>query len=441
MRLLVVSNFYTPMVSPRAFRWAAIAEYWAAQGHVVDVVCAWMSARPLHETLNGVHLHRVGKSLVQVLRGWVRQPGVEGSHGRQLEASSAGGGKRRLTAFMKWVHNRTWKRVYWPDDACLWYFPAMIEGKRLLTSHDYNGLVTVSIPFTSHLVGLRLKREFPSIPWIVDIGDPFSFSDAAPQNNHRIYRWLNHYAEEIVLATADAVTVTTDRTLERYAILFPKSASKLHTVPPLVSITGSELGNDEVSSALSSDAGKVRLMFIGSLNKNVRNPDFLLQLFARVLETPLADRVELHFVGEIHDCGDSFRAYRALLGEKIFLHGVVSHETAIQAMHEADILVNIGNRTAHQLPSKVVEYASTGKPILSLMSRPDDSSARLLESYPAALFVTEDEASLDGESFARLLRFIERPPSIEPGFFTSWLSAFQPPSIASSYEKLLNRAP
>ncbi len=435
MRLLIVSNFYTPMVSPRAFRWATIAEHWVGQGHDVDVVCAWISARPRHEILNGVHLHRVGKSMVQALREWVRQPSTGvGRDGRMPGTSYVMERKRRLAAFTKWVHDHTWKRIYWPDYACLWYFPALIKGKQLLASRRHDGLVTVSIPFTSHLVGLRLKRALPSIRWVVDIGDPFSFSDAAPQNNQKLYQRLNYYAERIVFGAADAVTVTTGQTLQRYATVFPESAEKTRVVPPLVSIVESEPGED----AVFSGAGKLRLMFMGTLYKHIRNPDFLLQLFARVLQTSLADRVELHFFGNIHDCEESFGAYRSLLGEKIFLHGVVSHETAIRAMHQADILVNIGNRTAHQVPSKVVEYACVGKPILSLMSRPDDASARLLESYPAALCVMADQASLHGEPFARLLRFIERPPSIEDRSFTSELSAFQPPSIASSYERLLN---
>ena len=56
-------------------------------------------------------------------------------------------------------------------------------------------------------------------------------------------------------------------------------------------------------------------------------------------------------------------------------------------MAEADVLVNIGNRTSYQLPSKVVEYAAFGKPILNFLASPDDSSAVFLSKYPFLLNV------------------------------------------------------
>ena len=54
--------------------------------------------------------------------------------------------------------------------------------------------------------------------------------------------------------------------------------------------------------------------------------------------------------------------------------GRVSHTVAIQYMSEADFLLNIGNSISSMVPSKIFEYISTGKPIISIYSNINDSS-------------------------------------------------------------------
>ena len=68
MRILIVIYSYTPALSPRTFRWSAIAECWAKQGHHVDVVCAWKPGLLESEILNGVHVYRTGGKITESLR-------------------------------------------------------------------------------------------------------------------------------------------------------------------------------------------------------------------------------------------------------------------------------------------------------------------------------------------------------------------------------------
>ena len=73
---------------------------------------------------------------------------------------------------------------------------------------------------------------------------------------------------------------------------------------------------------------------------------------------------------------------RPSLTNRVFSHPRTSHKTAVQAMFEADILVNIGNSTSYQLPSKIIEYMATGKPILNLTTIKNDTSSKKLHNYP-----------------------------------------------------------
>jgi hypothetical protein len=50
-------------------------------------------------------------------------------------------------------------------------------------------------------------------------------------------------------------------------------------------------------------------------------------------------------------------------------------------MKDVDVLVNIGNDSAAQLASKVIEYLALGKPVLNLVSIDRDASVAELADY------------------------------------------------------------
>lgn len=430
MRLLIVSNIYHPSLSPRAFRWTTLAEHWASRGHEVDVVCGWKPGLSEDEEVNGVRIRRVGRGITEALRARLL-----GGTGGSAESSAGAIAPRRsgLRAVAKWVHDHTWKKLYWPDYACLWCFPATRACARLLSGRHYDAMISVSDPFTSQIVGMRLKRRMPSLRWIADIGDPFCYRDRTQTNNHRLYSGLNYAVERRIFRLADAISVTTGLTAARYRELFPESAGKVRVIPPLVSLP---VESDVPHQPLFASDGKIRLVFLGTLYKEIRNPRYLLRLFSRLLQADIGSRLELHMFGDIHDCGECFDECGSLMGDKIVLHGLVGREIAGHALREADVLVNIGNDTTYQLPSKVVEYASTGSRVLNLVKSAEDSSVEFFESYPAALTLVEGDHA-PGQ-FDELLGFVRDPrPRVEGQELERLLSGFAVEQIADGYIQLL----
>jgi hypothetical protein len=434
VKILIITFHYFPSVNPRSFRWTALAEHWSKAGHHVDIVCSRPSDLDTVETINGVHVHRVGGSIVERTKK-LMNPSRGRSAGRS-EAdpvpSNPTKGKSLPLEVAKKVHDCTWKRVYWPDYACLWYFPALKQATSLLEKRRYDAMISVSLPFTGHIVGLRAHKIQPEARWVVDAGDPFCYLEDTPTNNHFLYRKLNYSIERIIFRESHAIAVTTEPTLTTYAKLFPESADKIHVIPPLISHTQ----GDYNAKPLWQRKDKIRLLFVGTLYHGIRNPDFLLTLFRKILETELSDRIELHFVGRLHDSEKYFEPHRSFIGNRIFLHGHVDHATAYRAMKEADILINIGNNTQYQLPSKIVEYANAGKPILNLIKSEKDSSISFLRPHPSSLSIFEEAPSLSHEKFSEILEFIRNARSVDASFIDEWLSSFRVPAIAPSYEKL-----
>jgi len=431
---MIISFHYFPSVSPRAFRWTTLAEHWSKAGHHVEVICSRTPHMERFERINGVHIHRVGGSFVERAKTFINPSGGISTLNNETDTvtDQAVVGKMPLLGIAKRVHDITWKKVYWPDYACLWYFPALKQAATLLRQRHYNVMISVSLPFTGHVVGVRAHSIQPEARWIVDAGDPFCYLEDTPTNNHFLYRRLNYSMERAVFRKSDAVVVTTEPTLTTYAALFPESASKIHVIPPLA--TNSQ-GNDK-AGPLWQGRDKIRLLYVGTLYHGIRNPGFLLQLFRKLLETGLSERVELHFVGRLHDSETYFEPYRSLIGHNIFLHGLVDHDRARRAMKEADVLVNIGNNTPYQLPSKIVEYASAGKPILNLIKSDRDSSVSFLRPHPASLSLFEDASSLTHQKLQEISAFLENPRFIDSSSMDEWLSLFRIPAVASSYEAL-----
>lgn len=439
VKVALITYRYAPEPSPNAWRWAVVAERWVEQGHHVDVVCAAKPGLPPYEVINGVSVHRVGGKPMEALFSLGQLQASRDALGgsEQFDGGSRGLARmvRSSLPLLRWVHHHTWKKVYWPDYACPWYFPAVRKAKGLLAEGGYDGLISVSFPFTGHLIGYGVKKRYPKIAWVVDLGDPFSFAEYSPSNNLRLYRGLNHRVEGGVFGAADAVSVNIPAVAEKYAEVFPRCAAKIHIVPPPLP----SVENGEAESSMFPDDGKMRLVFTGNLYKSIRNPYFLLRLFAMLLRTHLADRLELHFFGNLSDCGGYFEPYRKLLGNKVFTHGVVPHHRALRAIREATAVVNISNATPYQLPTKVMEYVSAGKPVLNLVSIANDSSVEFFGSYPAALNFMAGAADPTPDQRDEAVRFLEEPPlAMDPSGFREWLAPYRVDSVAAAYESLLD---
>jgi hypothetical protein len=71
---------------------------------------------------------------------------------------------------------------------------------------------------------------------------------------------------------------------------------------------------------------------------------------------------------------------------------------------EADVLVNIGNLVSTMVPSKIFEYMSYGKPIISTFDIENEPSAEYLCNYPLSILL--DGKSSPEENAAKLRKFM-----------------------------------
>jgi glycosyltransferase involved in cell wall biosynthesis len=413
-RMLVITASYAPLLNARAFRWTALAQHFAANGWEVDVVTMAHAGAPAGSTrLSGVQVHRVGGGVVDTLRG------------------SARAKPSRLKAGVLGLGRRAWRSLYWPDGDCLWYWPARRAALDLLRERRHETIVGVSPTFTAVVAARAAHRASPDARLVLDLGDPFSpAADIAP-NNLALYDGLNMRTERDCFQRARAVSVTTPQTAGRYAAAFPESAAKVRVIPPLFSIPAGQAGG-----RFFPEDGKLRLVYVGTLYQRLREPGFLLRLFEALRARNAS--YELHFFGDVHAFSPLLEDASRRLDGAVRVHGVVPRETVARAVDDADILVNIGNTTRDQLPSKVVEYAASGKPILNIARHAEDSSVSFLAAYPDKLNLHDRGAPPTPAEVDALAAFAAGlPRRLSPAAVDAWLAPYRLPRIAAQYEEIL----
>ena len=411
MKLLVITYHYYQDSSPRAIRWTSICEQWAKLGHDVHIVTAYQQGRARTEGNQGVLVHQAGGWVLEGFREWAKGSKTESRVDRAATASFSDSGASETpygASWIKWllkvIHDLTWRKIYWPDATCSWIWPAWRYSRNLCCHESFDALITVSHPFSDHVVGLLLKQAFPYLPWLADSGDPFCFMEQSEPNNFWLYRKLNYWIERKLMYSVDHFTVTTEGTAEIYRSLFSESSQKISVIPPLLRDTFLHSRPDH-RDLFGNDA--IILLFVGRFYRDLRNPRPLLALIERMIDQSplLRANLQLHVMGSREVIAKDLEDFCSLQ-EKVFLHGNVPHDEAINAMHQSDCLVNIGNRTSFQLPSKVIEYMATGRPVLNLYYIEGDSSAKVLRDYPFHLDVRAERY----DDIDSIIQFTEQSP-------------------------------
>ena len=136
---------------------------------------------------------------------------------------------------------------------------------------------------------------------------------------------------------------------------------------------------------IKSTRKNINCTFIGTLYGSARNPYYTLKLFSHIID----EHVSLHLVGvTINDLPKEFK------NDKIICYGRQDLESCKELIKKADFLINIGNHILNQIPSKIFEYISTGKPIINICESDSCPTIKYLNKYPESLNIIKDKEDI-----------------------------------------------
>lgn len=381
-KILLISYNYFPINSPHSQRWSSLLKL-ISNKHEIDVICSGREGLSSIETHEGVTIYRVNN---------IAEKGRESIQKNNKEESNY---KKSTAQIIKKIYDNTWKKIYFPDFSVFWYLSADKLAKKLMKKNKYTDVITVSFPFTPHLIGFKLKKHF-NFKWHVEVGDPFSLADNSSFNNEKLYKRLTFLLDRKVLLAADKLYFYPEAKYA-YEKIFPEIIDKSYEIPIIY------LGSTEDYSAVENKEF-INLMFIGTLGKSVRNPNDFLKVFLEVIK--IDPKYKLTFLGNLSDCEELVMKYVEQFPENIKVLPPVEKQKVYDYMIEADVLVNIANKSKFQLPSKLVDYMSSGKLILNVRSIKNDTSKVFLDKYPNLVDIdTSKEVKLNA---AKLVEELER---------------------------------
>lgn len=85
-------------------------------------------------------------------------------------------------------------------------------------------------------------------------------------------------------------------------------------------------------------------------------------------------------------------------GKRLKHLGMISMTESFKMMQEADVLINIGNNVTNQVPSKLFDYISTGKPIVNFCKNKNCPTIPYINKYRLGISIIEGEDTLSKQA-------------------------------------------
>ena len=338
-KILVVSHQFLPHVSPRTTRWKLLIEQLVNQGNEVTILTG-TNPNDIAKKYNILYFGNKNiSSAVNTLR--IDSNNVENSVI-----------KKKFYNLLKKIYRMIFKSLAWPDYAMFWIF-TVIKNKSKIPK-DFDIIISVSLPFTSHVCASILQKSMSS-KWFMDIGDPFSLKDKSFENNRFLYSLLNSYCEKKYYRAADKVIFTHKEASEIHIKKFKIPSSKIVIGHPISLIDTYFIDS---SSKFKYNALPIKIGYFGIFTDGVRDPNNYLNTVASSFKS------KIHHYWYINDESKKYFSALENLNTHTFKTMILREDAIKEMINNFHILLSIGNKNTYQLPSKVIEYISLGKPVL-----------------------------------------------------------------------------
>ena len=349
--IIITSYYFLPENTPRAFRTFELAREFSKKGHNVtlfipdyDFNYGEIERRfnlKIHKVNSGFFLNRNHKR---------RYLGTQGS-----SSSNNSGFGKLLKKHIKKIVN------YFIGDTTLEY---SVELWRALLKHGTESdlVVSVGLPVSVHLgvawavnYGINLRAAK-----IADYGDPYYFNEVSK------LCFYHKYLEDYFLKRFDYISIPTEKAIESYKYYKPED--KIKIIPQGFDFS-------ETNKYEYSKNNKPSFAYAGLFYK-IRNPRMMLDYLCDI-------KNDFNFFiytdinhAETNEC---LTPYLDRLKNKLIINKLIPRTECIKELSKMDFLVNVGNLTSNQIPSKLIDYSLSGRPIFSF--QPDNFESEVFTDF------------------------------------------------------------
>lgn len=377
MRVLLVTYAFSPLVTPRAIQLARLVKYLTRMKIRVHVLAAEPRFTSEIRDPALMEIYRPEEGCFRV----TRTP--------TLESRYLSFGLGLIHPGLNWL----------PDPKAGWRPFAARAASRLIAKSTFDVVMTCSLPYTSHLVGLYLKERF-GLPWVAHLSDPWTLSPyikfLGPRHQRLARGW-----ERSVFTKADGVVFVSRTTLDAYRSLYPFLETKGALVPHC-------FDPEERGAKPGEDLAEGSIVHVGNFY-GLRSPATFFEALAG-LDTDELRGVRFIFAGRVSP-RDLSLARRLGLGDLVEFLGPVPYRDAAALAGSARAFLLIdgpGPGKSHFFPSKLVDYLARARPILGITPEGGEA-ARVLHRFGQPTAQPDDAAQVRGLLRRGLARDIEPP--------------------------------
>ena len=315
-----------------------------------------------------------------------------------------------------------------PDPRRFWIKPSVRFLTTYLNQNQIDAIITTGPPHSIHLIGLRLKKNFPTLPWIADFRDPWTNIDFYKDLN---LTWvsdkIHHRLEKKVIQHADSVVVVSNGMKEEYELMKPKHIQV---------ITNGYDESDVHKVAIELDV-KFSISHIGTLNA-ARNPKIVWKALSDICAENADFKVDLQIqlVGKVDFSVMEDMKNRGLTGNLLKID-YLSHSEAITKQQSSQVLMLLINNSGNAkgiLTGKFYEYLAAKRPILAVGPTDGDAANVLKETGAGKMVDFEDEKATKEAILDYYTRFKAGSLKIE----STSVERFSRRSLTAELANLLN---
>jgi len=400
-RVLLISYAFPPTGGGGVQRAVKFAKYLPSYGWQPTVLTAANPSVPLRD-------HDLAGELdpgTKIVRAGSWEPG----YGVKQQLTDTG---RRGPAMIRNMVRQVGMQLLQPDPQILWNRSAMREAIRILRAQPHDVIFVTGPPFSSFLLGSKLKQRF-GIPLVLDFRDEWLLVSQYMENHQLrgLAYWRQYAMMQKTLQAANAVVATTQASAAELASQCRKAASAATVSCIYNGFDPDDLGDLPNTPATSS---KLRIAYTGTLWK-LTDISPLVSALESLAQTAAdrAARVELTVAGRRTPQQDSVLARLRGTAVSVVRLDYLPHSQALKLAASADLLLLLladQPGVERVVPAKLFEYLALQKPILAI--GPEGETNRLLRQHGQAQIF--QPAEID-----RIARWLETQLGQRSGYTTS----------------------
>lgn len=321
-KILIVSRGFYPDNSPRSHRTTELAKEFAREGHEVTVIT------PIYE--------KSQISFAQDHNITIKDLGAQ-------RWTSPDFGKSKIGKLLTRASNRFLLLAFEYPGIELMFLVA----NALKKEKGYNLLISIAVPYPIHWGVAKVWKGNHQIAttWIADCGDPYMGNTMDSFRKWFYFGWI----EKWFMRKANFISIPIESARNAYYFEFH---DKIKIIPQGFRIKPIELAKGFIEHDVPTFA------YAGGFMTVIRDP-------GPFLDYLIKSEMDFRFI-IITNSRSLVEQYLPILRNKMEIRAYIPREELLELLSRMDFLVNLDNNSKIAQPSKLIDYAISGRPILNI---------------------------------------------------------------------------